>query len=304
MIKAVVYGADTPMAGELIRILVNHPEIESISAIAPGKPLMAVSSMHHGLIGEENVRMTEKFNISETDIVFLCDTISDDIALSLIKAEGNMRVVDLCRQFVPAADNGFVFGLPEIYRKEMVRGAFKACVPLPHESITLISLFPLASLLLLNSDINVTFHGNNLIPVGEDILMDSSLDVARRLTGIQKSFTGKVNFRLGDMQQRRGMKAEIELECGLTEEDIITAFEQRYDDHNFTFVTRRHIDYNEVEGTSKCIVAVSKPDASTLRLTSMADGIMRGGAGEAVHIMNLLFGLHEKTGLALKASSF
>lgn len=304
MIKAVVYGADTPMAGELIRILVNHPEIESISAIAPGKPLMAISSMHHGLIGEENVGMTEKINPSGTDIIFLCDEVNDEIASLISKAGNKLRVVDLCRQFSPANGSGFVFGLPEIYRKEMVRGASKACVPLPHESLTLISLFPLASLLLLNSDINVTFHGNDLISVGEDTLQESAKDVASRLNEIQKSFSGAVNFKLGELKKCRGMKAEIELGCSLTEEDIITAFEQRYDDHNFTFVTRRNLDYNEVEGTSKCIVTVSKPDSSSLRLTSLADGIMRGGAGEAVHIMNLLFGLHEKTGLALKASSF
>ena len=96
----------------------------------------------------------------------------------------------------------------------------------------------------------------------------------------------------------------IRLECQPDLEQILQMYEEVYDDHNFTSIVTSPVNPIETEGTNKVIISISKPDAATLCLDIVADGRMRGGAGEAVHLLNLLFALHEQTGLKLKASRY
>ena len=96
---------------------------------------------------------------------------------------------------------------------------------------------------------------------------------------------------------------DIEFRCELNHEAMIELYDI-YDDHNFTFITTTRVGVSEVAGTNKCIVGVMRPEEGKARLMVAADCRLRGASGEAIHIMNLLFGLHEKTGLALKAIDY
>ena len=94
-------------------------------------------------------------------------------------------------------------------------------------------------------------------------------------------------------------------DCSLSLEEIEKIYEGIYDDHNFTFITHSStISIKEVEGNQKCIITLSKPTADKILISAIWDGRMRGGAGDGVHIMNLMKGLYEKTGLSLKTSSY
>ena len=79
--------------------------------------------------------------------------------------------------------------------------------------------------------------------------------------------------------------------------------EDYYDDHNFTFVVNHEPDASDVNNTNKCLLNLQS-DGDKLKITAVIDGLLKGTAGNAVHIMNLLFGLHERVGLALKAQVF
>ena len=81
-------------------------------------------------------------------------------------------------------------------------------------------------------------------------------------------------------------------------------YEDYYDDHNMTYILRDRKDYKEVEGSDKCIVSLIDKSNGQLVIDTIADARLRGGAGDATHVMNLFCGLHEKVGLTLKVNNF
>lgn len=80
-------------------------------------------------------------------------------------------------------------------------------------------------------------------------------------------------------------------------------FEDFYDDHNFTFIVGRPVDILDVANTNKALIHIEKND-DELTISTVIDNIVKGSSGNAIHCMNLLFGLHERTGLCLKASAY
>ena len=80
-------------------------------------------------------------------------------------------------------------------------------------------------------------------------------------------------------------------------------YDEYYADHNFTFVVDKMPDLKDVVNTNKCLIHLIKEDGKLL-VVSVIDNLLKGASGQAVHNMNLLFGLHECTGLKLKPSAF
>lgn len=306
MIKVGIAGADTAMAGELIRILVNHPDVDLVSAFAPGKIGREVAAVHHGLAGECNLEFSPDINPEKLDVIFIDahSEVADRFRMNTDRWP-ELRIIDMSH--CPSLDFevlDMAYGLPEINRKQLVRGCRRAVVPRSIAAVALISLYPLARHLLLKGDLTIEYS------CPADIDTEEKAEMARReilnfLRKTQNSFTGDVILkRLGENVSDRGLNVRISLPCSLDIDEVFKVFDEVYDDHNFTFTTSRRMQGYEVEGTQKCLVTLRKPDAATLDISAVADCRMRGGAGDAVHIMNLLFGLHERTGLYLKAHKF
>lgn len=304
MIKVAITGADSPQAGELLRILVNHPEVILTTLSAPGKEGMSITSVHHGLIGEEKMNFSGPLSMTpDCNVVFICGnsmTAAEFSALQL--ARPDLRTVIINN--IPNLDYerlGVVYGLPEINRKMLVRGATSAIVPSPIASAVLTALYPLALNMLLNDSLEIE------VSAPADVLAQWGTKAPKEIRTIlnqnQPSFVKEIGMKTEVSDNERKMRSVITLSCPIALEQIQELYEM-YDDHNFAFPIISSSDESEVIGTNKCVISYSKPDDSTLRLEVVADPRMRGGAGEAVHIMNLLFGLHEKTGLALKASTY
>ena len=99
------------------------------------------------------------------------------------------------------------------------------------------------------------------------------------------------------------MSATIEFDSTLDIGQILGMYEDFYDDHNFTFLVHEQPEPKEVDGTNKCLIKIDKSEGR-VTIHAIMDAIIKGAAGTAVHNMNLLFGLHERVALALKASTF
>lgn len=305
MIKVGIIGAESPVAGELLRILIHHPEVDILSLYAPSLPGHRVSSVHHGFIGESELFFTDKMDPAQLDVIFISDDSS--FARSLIEHIGDweeLRVIDLAPGRIDSwAAADFEYGLSEINRKALVRGARLAVIPSPVASAALIALYPLASHLLLNSDISIA------VSLPDDMKRNFNsasvaAEISKRLKVAQTSFEGHISFSLLPSLSQRAMSLKIEMKCPLGIEEISKIYESVYDDHNFTFTSRDSSPIVEVEGTQKCLISFSKPGAGLLEINVVGDARLRGGAGDAVHVMNLLFSLHEKVGLTLKPSSY
>ena len=196
------------------------------------------------------------------------------------------------------------YGLPETNRKQLVRGCRRAVVPRSVAAAAIIGLYPLARHLLLKGDITVGYA------CPADIATEEKMNMVRQeilyvLSKTQNSFSGDILLQhLDEEVSDRGLKVVVDIPCTLDITEVFKLFDDCYDDHNFTFMLASAMPGYEVEGTQKTLVTLQKQKSDRLTVTVIADCRMRGGAGDAVHIMNLLFGLHERTGLYLKAHKF
>lgn len=304
MIKVAITGADTSDSGELIRLLAMHPDVEIISAQAASLQGRSLASVHHGLIGETSLTFSATTDFSKCDVLFVGGNDMTGEELTRLRTDRpDLKIIMLDRiAGVDAERLDIVYGLPEINRKQLVRGATAAVVPASFASMALVSLFPFANSLLLNGDIDINISSPR--PILESTDIDDVKDqIGQQLREVQRSFSGTINIGTGESQARRSALMDIEFDCTLSLQQMLDLYDI-YDDHRFSFVTTSAVGVSEVAGTNKCVIRVAKGDYGKCTMRVAADCRLRGGAGEAVHIMNLMCGLHEKTGLNLKAIDF
>ncbi|MDE5797073.1 MAG: hypothetical protein K2H75_08165 [Muribaculaceae bacterium] len=304
MIKVGIAGAETKAAGELIRLLLGHPDIVLSVIEVPTHSGLSVSTLHHGLLGEMPLLFSSTFDPAALDVVFLCNSASALTFPQLYNHFKKLRIIDLTDSLgIEPENSAAVLGISELYRKPLVRGARAASIPAPIPAIALIALYPLASHMLLNDNLHLKVEAPDDMCTSP-IIQEATSVLIHRLEMLQPSFRHSVEVTALPWSHPRALRVSFTLKCALALEEITRIYDNIYDDHNFTFIVGQPARACDVSGTQKCLIALRKPDAHTLDVNIVADCRMRGGAGDAVHVMNLLFGLHEKVGLSLKVSDY
>lgn len=305
MINVGIYGAATPCAGELLRILVNHPDVMIRCAVDSGLSGCEVTSAHHGLIGECSLDFSDSLDLSRLDVLFITASGNERTPelRDMIAAKPDLRVVDLVGAFAEERiiDTFTVYGVPELNRKSLVRGARHVVIPSALESVSTVALLPLAMRAMLPATLPLR------IEAAPDVTVAQPRDISNMLRELAaagaKPFDVSLTFA-DDATLGRVIRISCDLELPVPIDNITDMYEELYDDHNLTFIVGEEVAPDEVEGTDKCVISLDKSPEGSLQLRAIADARMRGGAGDAVHVMNLLMGLYEKTGLALKASRY
>lgn len=277
MIKACILGADSPLAGQLIRILIHHPDVEIVSAVSAalaGKPLTA---HHRGLVGDTELCFT-----AAPDAADKCNVIF--VAEGAVPAvdDPDVRIVDLTGQALGLPD--FVPGVCELNRKALVRGATRAVAVPAAVQAAVIGLLPLS--LAQSLDGKVTVSG----------VTDVELElIENMLRTVQPHL--RANFMA--VPGAEGVYT-LQVENHLDSRQLHDIYNEIYCDHNFVFTVPEEPVPADVANTNKCLINLkTDPAAATLAIALVLDPRIKGSAGNAVHIMNLLFGLHERTGLGL-----
>jgi len=295
MIKAGIIGGAGYTAGELIRLLLNHPDVDLKWVHSTSNAGNPVAAVHQGLVGDTNLVFTSTTAFADVDVIFFCTPHGESrkfMEAHAAEIPEEMRIVDLSQDFrINDGSHDFIYGLPELNRKYIIRGKHVANPGCFATAIQL-ALLPLARNLLLNSDVHV--HA---------ITGSTGAGVKPSLTSMQTSFSSKIEFIPVRGCFSRGIFASAYLDCPVALDEIVKLYEDYYDDHNFTYVINRMPDLKDVVNTNKCLLYLTKEDGKLL-IVSVIDNLLKGASGQAVHNMNLLFGLHERTGLNLKASAF
>lgn len=291
------------MAGELIRILVNHPDVKLSYVCQAGLEGCDIKSVHHGLIGERALEFCEAPDFSKCDLVFIAGPEDQgDVSVPSVNEAPDLCVVDMISYFPEAreSDAFVVYGVPELNRKPLVRGARRAVIPPAEEVLTSIALLPLGlrSLLPAALDLNIAAK-TELRSKRTDF---NNVSDAMSLAGNEPRPMFSIKY--SDNASERVMRLSTALTLPLPLDNIVEMYEALYDDHNLTYIVGESVPDKEVAGTDKCIVSLDKTPEGMLSVEAVADARLRGGAGDAVHVMNLLMGLYEKTGLTLRASTF
>lgn len=300
-------GATSLQAGELIRLLINHPEVEIVALQAKDSIGRSAATIHHGLVGEEIVNISEIFSPEEVDILFIADNIEgkDTLINTFEQNWPEERLIDLSDTASTTLESSpLSIGLSEINRKELVRTAKTAKILPPVVVLSLIGLYPVAAHLMLPKEIFLEVAAPEDIIEHLDKIKTESI-IKSILSGIQKSFEDSIiEIHSQANTSERVMRIKITFKCEAELEEILKAFDSIYDDHNFVFTSLSEVEGREIEGTHKVVINVKKPSQDQCELEVVGDCRLRGGAGDAVHVMNLFFSLYEKIGLQLKPSRY
>ena len=322
MIKVGIIGGAGYTAGELLRLLVNHPDVEIVFVNSASNAGNRVADVHSGLLGDTELVFTDELPLTEIDCLFCCTAHGD--TRKFIEAHTlpeELRIIDLSMDYrIESEEHDFVYGLPELNRKRIIRARHVANPGCFATAIQL-GLLPLAKNLLLNKPIHITAitgstgagqkpsatshfsWRNNNISVYKPFTHQHLPEIRQSLTQLQNSFAAELDFipMRGDFT--RGIFAAMYTDCSIDLDEIRRLYDEYYDDHSFTFVTDGELDLKQVVNTNKCLLHLEKHDDKLLVLSAI-DNLLKGASGQAVHNMNLLFGLTEVAGLKLKPSAF
>ena len=277
---------------------------------------------HGGLYGETDLVFTSELPLDSIDLLFFCTAHGDTKKfMESHTVPENVKIIDLSMDYrIEGPEHDFVYGLPELNRRRICNarhianpGCFATCIQL--------GVLPLAKHLMLNSDLHVnaitgstgagvkpssTSHfswRNDNISIYKPFTQQHLAEINQSLSQLEKSYSSRINFIPVRGNFSRGIFATTYIDCKIDLVEIRRIYEEYYDDHSFTFITDKNPDLKQVVNTNKCLIHLQKIDDKLL-IISMIDNLLKGASGQAVHNMNLLFGLEETVGLHLKPSAF
>lgn len=322
MIKAGIIGGAGYTAGELIRILLNHPQVELVFVNSTSNAGNKLYDVHGGLLGETELSFTDQLPYEKIDVLFSCSAHGDTRKfLEANDIPADLKIIDLSTDYrhKPTAE-GFVYGLPE-FNKDKIKEAKRIANPGCFATAIQLALLPLAKAGLINSEVHVnaitgstgagvkpgaTSHFSwreNNISVYKAFEHQHLREIRESLEGLYPDFDEGINFIPIRGNFTRGIFATVYLEYDGTQDEAGDLYKTYYKNSPFTIVTDKNPDLKQVINTNKCILHVEKHD-NKLLILSCIDNLVKGASGQAVHNMNLIFGLNETEGLKLKASAF
>lgn len=339
MIKVGILGAAGYTGGELLRLLLNHPEVEIVFANSESNAGNKVYDVHEGLLGDTELEFTSEMPFDKVDVIYFCFGHGKSEAfLKKHAIPDHVKIIDLAQDFrIAAPTHDYVYGLPEIHREETAKcqhlanpGCFATCIQL--------GLLPLAKAGLLTKDIAVnaitgstgagqkpsaTTHfswRDNNFSVYKLFTHQHLHEISQTLNELRPADAPRVADTLNEGYEADGITVDfipyrgdfargifctevVTLDKAPNKEDIITLYKNFYQDAAFTHYSDKALDLKQVVNTNKGLVHV-EVFGKKIVITSMIDNLLKGAVGQAVQNMNIMFGIDERAGLNLKASAF
>jgi len=329
-IKAGIIGGAGYTGGELIRLLINHPNVEIAFIQSSSNAGKKVSTVHADLVGDTELVFDATHHF-DTDVIFFCAGHGEAkkfVAANKIPA--HIKLIDIGNDFRLKADSvcnnrSFVYGLPEL-NKETIKSANNIANPGCFATAIQLGLLPLAKAGMLQDvyttgitgstgagqNLSATSHFSwraNNIQAYKTLTHQHLGEIGESLLQLQNSFAnsssgdggGGLSFVPWRGDFTRGIFVSSTLTCDESLSSIIDLFHAFYAEHPFTHVTEEPVFLKQVVNTNKCLIQIEKV-GSKIVVHSVIDNLLKGASGQAVQNMNLMFGLEETTGLRLKGS--
>ncbi|MGC4037467.1 MAG: N-acetyl-gamma-glutamyl-phosphate reductase [Chitinophagaceae bacterium] len=323
-----IIGGAGYTGGELIRLLINHPQAELAFIHSRSNAGKYVHSVHQDLLGDTDLKFTDdttSLTNGAIDVLFLClgHGESKKFLTETTVAE-KVRVIDLANDFRLSAQSSignrkFIYGLPELNREE-IRKADNIANPGCFATAIQLGLLPLAKAGLLKDIYTTGITGST--GAGQSFSQTSHFSWRANNIQAYKTLThqhlGEIGQSLVQLQQKgkidlnfvpwrgdftRGIFISSQLDCDWKLEKLVTLYDEFYAGHPFTHLSQDAIYLKQAVNTNKCVIQLEKV-GSKLVIHSAMDNLVKGASGQAIQNMNLLFGIDECAGLKLKATGF
>ena len=325
MLEIGIIGGAGYTAGELIRLLLNHPKSKINFVYSTSNAGNKLYKVHQDLIGATEIRFTSEINLN-VDVLFLCLGHGNSTAfLEKNSFSENTRIIDLSNDFRLLADKKFdgkefVYGLPELQR-EKIKTAKYIANPGCFATALQLAILPLAANGLLQNDVHInavtgaTGAGTSFSSTTHFTWRDNNFthykafnhqhlgEIHQTVHQLQANFNSEINFMPNRGNFSRGIFATTYTKFNGSIEDAKEIYEAYYKDAVFTFVSENDIHMKQVVNTNKCLLHVAK-HGDKLLITSTIDNLLKGASGQAIQNMNLMYGFEERLGLNLKANYF
>lgn len=321
-IRVGIVGAAGYTAGELFRILLQHPSAEIVFAQSESNAGNFIWQVHEDLLGEVDLQFVAGADLSKVDVVFLCQGHGKSRAwMEHNQPAGDLKVIDLSTDYRQlTGDHPFVYGLPELNRDE-IRSATRIANPGCFATGIQLALLPLAAAGLLKDEVHVnaitgstgagqkatdTTHfswRNNNLSAYKVFEHQHEMEILQTLRQLQPDFRHAFNFIPIRGNHSRGIFATAYTRFDGSLEDARELYASYYAGHPFVWLSTTNPSLKQVVNTNKAVLYLEKHD-NKLVVISCSDNLLKGASGQAVQNMNLMFDLDETTGLGLKAVAF
>ena len=325
MLEIGIIGGAGYTAGELIRLLLNHPEANINFVYSTSNAGNKLHKVHKDLIGSTEISFTSQIN-TKVDTLFLCLGHGNSTTfLENNNFSKNTKIIDLSNDFRLFTDKNFegkdfVYGLPEL-DKTVIKTAKYIANPGCFATALQLAILPLAAKGLLNNDIHInavtgaTGAGTSLSATTHFTYRDNNYshykafnhqhlgEINQTVNQLQANFNAEINFIPNRGNFSRGIFATTYTKYDGSLDDAIKIYKEYYKDAAFTFVSDEEIHLKQVVNTNKCLIHLAK-HGTKLLITSAIDNLLKGASGQAVQNLNLMYDFEETLGLNLKASYF
>ena len=320
-----IIGGAGYTAGELIRLLLNHPETNINFVYSTSNAGNKLYKVHQDLIGDTEIDFTSEIN-TDVDVLFLCLGHGNSKAfLEKTTFSDKTKIIDLSNDFRLLADKNFegkdfVYGLPEL-DKESIKTAKYIANPGCFATALQLAILPLAANGLLKNDIHInavtgaTGAGTSLSATTHFTYRDNNFshykafnhqhlgEINQTVNQLQSDFNSEINFMPNRGNFSRGIFATTYTKFDGAIEEAIKMYKEYYKDAAFTFVSENDVHMKQVVNTNKCLIGLEK-HGNKLLITSTIDNLLKGASGAAIQNLNLMYGFEESLGLKLKATYF
>lgn len=320
MIRVGIAGAAGYTAGELIRLLVNHPHVELKYAQSGSHNGEPIHSVHSDMI---YLDMTfQDIDFESIDLLFICMGHGNSAKfLAENPVPERVKIIDLSNDFRLKADAGeFVYGAPELNR-EQIKGSRAVANPGCFATSINLALMPLAKAGILPEEVNVVGITGST-GAGQKPTQDTHFSNRNSNLSNYKVFTHQHLGEIGETLvaagahegtdiafvpvrgcHTRGIMSDVVVRLDESLEEIVKIYKSYYATHPFVCVSDKPVYMKQVVNTNYCFLSLQK-EGRKLLITSVVDNLLKGASGQAVQNMNLMFGLDEMEGLRLKANYF
>jgi len=319
-----IVGGAGYTGGELLRVLLRHPNAHIAFVHSTSSAGELVSKVHADLLGDTELKFTNTLD-QNIDVLFLCVGHGDaNKFLTANEIKASIKIIDLSQDFRLAAsatigDRNFIYGLPELQR-EAIKSANNIANPGCFATAIQLGLLPLAAKGLLkevyttgitgatgagqglSNTSHFSWRANN-IQAYKTLQHQHLNEIVQSLAQLQGNQNAEVNFVPWRGDFTRGIFVTSIISSDLSLEALYDLYNAFYEGHAFTHVSKNNIDLKQVVNTNKCLIQIEK-QGNKIAIHSVVDNLLKGAVGQAVQNMNLIFGIEEGAGLQLKANYF